>query len=285
MARAAAGIASGAAAVGLVLFACGDASTPDDGFFIDPGQSDAGRKDAVSDVVAEPAPDANVDAGPVDRSLRLSAAGAHVVIDAKPEHALEGLQAFTVEMWFKRQSSPVAQNQVLAFRGRGGDPENTNYLLVVQANDDRLLGVWEHTDGGISQAVSSMQTAADTAWHHVALTWDGTRQRIWLDGILGGSADNVTGPGMTQARPTFIGAIDGPGITNSFEGLIDLVRVSKVERYAADFTPATEHDPDADTVLLLDFDDERTPYLDRSPLNASVHAEGGAQIAVGPRKR
>jgi hypothetical protein len=43
--------------------------------------------------------------------------------------------------------------------------------------------------------------------------------------------------------------------TGPFAGVIDELRISKIARYTADFTPATRFESDADTLALYHFDE------------------------------
>lgn len=95
------------------------------------------------------------------------------------------------------------------------------------------------------------------AWTHVAMTWDGSTIRTFVNGKFLEAFDKE---GVLNDSPDTlkVGRRTRGGETHSiFTGLIDEVRISKVVRYTeAGFTPPTKaFTPDADTVALYHFDE------------------------------
>jgi cytochrome oxidase assembly protein ShyY1 len=73
---------------------------------------------------------------------------------------------------------------------------------------------------------SSGQSIADGAWHHVAFTADASGGKIYIDGILRGTATWTGAPGIpTNTAPVSIGFYSGAVGTEYFEGNIDEVRI------------------------------------------------------------
>lgn len=163
---------------------------------------------------------------------------------------------FTVEMWMYPTSSSV--NGILA--GKGAQ------ALLWWANGGRLQLT---LDGGSSAVINYTASLTLNAWHHVALTRQGTLWTIWLDGVSvgtytgsntwGNNANNLyIGNGLDQA---------GWGVANgAFPGYIDEVQVSNVARYTAGFTPsASPFTPDSNTLVLLHLDSNTgTALIDSS---------------------
>src|SRR5439155_21313661 len=86
---------------------------------------------------------------------------------------------------------------------------------------------------------------------HVAAVFDGRAIRLYMDGKLQQTAD-VSGkyrPGRDYFR---IGLLppSAQALRRPFLGGIDELRVSKIARYTADFTPQTRFEPDQDTLAL-----------------------------------
>ena len=101
--------------------------------------------------------------------------------------------------------------------------------------------------------VSSGSTTAElNTWQHVAGVWDGSEMRIYVGGVLRGSASYTAASSM--ADPMRIGAQGGAPNPNPvgevFAGNIGPFRISSIARYTADFTPATSFGSDADTLAL-----------------------------------
>jgi hypothetical protein len=105
-------------------------------------------------------------------------------------------------------------------------------------------------------------------WYHVAEVFDGRELRFYLDGRLIGKAARE-GTLKDNDFPLILGGDVGPrgAAIDLLNGELDAVRVSSTARYAGDsFTPADRHAPDAQTLLLLNFDHQVGPYLvDESP--------------------
>ena len=94
---------------------------------------------------------------------------------------------------------------------------------------------------------------------HVAAVYDSKNLTLFVDGKL--VAQKEIKEGFTTGVGRFsIGAGD-------YWGLIDEVRVSRVARYAKDFTPARRFEPDADTLALYHFDEGKGDVLKDSSGN------------------
>ncbi|MBK7402861.1 MAG: hypothetical protein IPJ34_43210 [Myxococcales bacterium] len=96
----------------------------------------------------------------------------------------------------------------------------------------------------------------DGVFHHVAacrqVTGSTADLRLFWDGTLVASA---TGAATKIGTPTSV--VIG-GVTYGAEGLggrIDEVRISKIQRYTANFVPSRRHSVDADTVALFHLDE------------------------------
>ena len=113
---------------------------------------------------------------------------------------------------------------------------------------------------GLSASSNSIYLESDLDLgqrHHLAFVYDGTQEKIYIDGQLEGSRSNSGNVRNSPGGP-FIGAIyrDG-GIRTSFIGYIDYLRISNSARYVgSNFTPAIgELVSDPDTVLLYNFNE------------------------------
>jgi glucose/arabinose dehydrogenase len=106
------------------------------------------------------------------------------------------------------------------------NPSNASYETIVTIGRDRDLylgdGVITFFDGTSDRRFGGR--LSNSVWHHVALSYDGSDLRAYLDGVLQGSAqpaslDSVSG--LLQ-----IGAwINGARIVDFFGGLIDEIRI------------------------------------------------------------
>jgi hypothetical protein len=92
--------------------------------------------------------------------------------------------------------------------------------------------------------VCSASMPSTGAWHHIALTRDGTTLRLFVDGTS--VATSTASLGADQDQPLRIGGDTDPGAysRNGLNGYIDEFRISHVARYTSNFTPTTEAFPD-----------------------------------------
>ena len=171
----------------------------------------------------------------------------------------EAGQVFTVECW-----------------ARAGKPEANNQA-VLSNNESSSFGLW-WAYGGKKQPYVSLgirgrgyvearaKEADWTGWHHFAATSDGKKLRLFVDGALAAEKE-TNGEHTTNDLSLLVGA--DPDRSNRagrhFTGWIDEVRVSKGIRYVEPFEPASVHERDDETVLLLHFDhDSIDVYFDDS---------------------
>lgn len=126
------------------------------------------------------------------------------------------------------------------------------------AEDKRLLTGPNQLQGYglLSQGVVEYDGQVVTdRWHHVAFVYDGSMQRMFLDGQLvanhpgTGSFSNASGLGHLGATPQ-------PGLS-SFRGFLESFRISSVARYTGSgfVPPLRDMSADASTLVLYNFDD------------------------------
>jgi hypothetical protein len=120
-------------------------------------------------------------------------------------------------------------------------------------------------------------TPHDSAWHHIAMTFDdaGDRKvRIFIDGAEPGAYDiqNVTGNGAVKSDAAFNGSI-GCGYDGAYRmtGRVGWVRISNNVRYTVAFTPIARNAPpasDANTIRLFKMDEGSGTTINDTSANA-----------------
>ena len=142
-----------------------------------------------------------------------------------------GRASYSVEAW-ARPTSVTADHGVFSIAGH--DELNDGYLLLV--GTDTRPYIFRETgveNGGASGFMMDLGV-----YHHIVGTYDGTTQRLYVDGALAGTGPAVQSiPGKANI-PFTIGA-DGSGNNQPFIGDIDEVAVYdyplSAERAAAHF--------------------------------------------------
>ena len=89
------------------------------------------------------------------------------------------------------------------------DWPDRNYAMFVHEDGERLHCAF-NTSRVDSGNFNSNATIADGSWHHVAFTYDGKVERIYIDGVLDNEKRLEGDPRTTTApviigRPPFIG--------------------------------------------------------------------------------
>ena len=166
--------------------------------------------------------------------------------------------AITIEMWVKGAAPTKAGNYL--------------FSMADLANSLSIDGTGQLVGGVATDAGTRLQTVPgnilDGNWHHVALVWDGARQRLYVDGV---KKVTTSIGGSLKISPAYLGAPAGAG---PLTGSIDEVRLSQIARYTDNFLPACGWTTDANTVALWHLNEGRgTTVTDSSGYghNGTLH--------------
>jgi hypothetical protein len=134
---------------------------------------------------------------------------------------------FTFETWVKPRT---AQCNTILSRGDGSNLANTDYIFQV-GTDGTNCGVMKLGLMVAGNWTTSISTVPLNVWTHVAVTYDGTTSRFYINGLLD-TAVAATGAVYQSGSPLFIGR-QGVSGANYFDGALDEVRVWSSVRSAA----------------------------------------------------
>jgi hypothetical protein len=173
---------------------------------------------------------------------------------------LDGLGAFTAEAFVDLSAAPSGYGGILqsyGCLGTGASLPGCTAAFSLAAMNQTLVGSMS-----IGGATFSLQGPTLTlgSVHHVALSYDGSAVRLFLDGALAASqaANGAIAQGQFEdvtAGPRTTG-FDGAAQDPAIPGVIDSIRLSNVARYTAAFTPPTAKlATDGNALLLLNFDE------------------------------
>lgn len=105
--------------------------------------------------------------------------------------------------------------------------------------------------------IQSTAPATVGVWHHIAFVYDGSQERLYLDGQK--VADRAMSGNIWNAsnQSCAMGALyRDDAISKSFTGMLDTFRISTVARYSENFiAPQGDLTTDAYTNLLYNFDE------------------------------
>ncbi|MBN2492843.1 MAG: hypothetical protein JXQ29_18485 [Planctomycetes bacterium] len=145
--------------------------------------------------------------------------------------------AFTVEMWIFRTER---RRKAILLDRMNGD-EGPGWLLGVDADDKPYVKSQSSSHRRFSNGSVRILPGA---WHHLACVYDGSKVRVYVDGVNCGE-NSYSG----TATPSDL-------VLRSTGAILDEMRISAVARYTASFTPpAAPFATDPSTLGLWHFDE------------------------------
>jgi len=133
---------------------------------------------------------------------------------------------FTIEHWIYFNSTPGTT----VIWGNMATSTSGGWQLITSGGTSLIF---QQSGTSTNQTTASFTPSTGT-WYHLAVTWDGTTLRIFVNGTLAGS--NTALPPNTFQGWDIGGRSDGYGI----DGYIDDFRITNgLARYTANFTPPT----------------------------------------------
>lgn len=136
---------------------------------------------------------------------------------------------FTIEGWIFPTATglqQIAMNRVSAANAAGWQFYLTSNGLVFL--------VWNTAQGTWMIVNTGAETVKLFSWTHVAVSYDGTTMRAFLNGVLTTSTTTKTGTLSSSTAPLQIGR-DSSVTGREFNGYMDELRISKVCRYKESF--------------------------------------------------
>lgn len=199
-----------------------------------------------------------------NRSVLFNGTTAYVDVPYNTNLNITG--ALTVEAWVKTTSTAY---QTVVERGDWWQAL-MSYDLTISEGKVRLDIM--QTSGSYVSVIGNT-AMSQGVWHHIAGVYDGSQMRVYLDGVLNGTATATMTPGnnttgLRIGRSTYL------YYPNPFVGRIDEVRVSNAAIYSSNFTPAAHLPATSSTKGLWKFDGETANDASGSGANGSL--QGGA---------
>jgi hypothetical protein len=153
-----------------------------------------------------------------------------------------GLSAFTLECWFKRLGSGSTTSTgtggvtgvPLITKGRGeadGSNVDMNYFLGIRQTDSTLVADFEEgasgTTPGLNHPIVGATKLARNTWYHVAVTYDGSTWKLYLNGMLESQVSvNQPVQNLSIQHSAIASALTSLGAAQGyFNGIIDEVRI------------------------------------------------------------
>jgi len=204
---------------------------------------------------------------------------------------LNGRSALTVELFYKPNfSAPSGQYNLISSSGSVTGPDGNTTLAIQHADNDTVL-VALNVGNSIKLLQTSANTFAPGNVYHLALTYDGSMIRLFVNGVMKAS-QAATGTITQKMYEDFLigpkanGFMETTFINYMTKGWVDSVRISSNARYTANFTaPTAKLGNDGNTMMLLNFDNNWDQFTDAMTMYGTQHLFlrrfGGGQGQVG----
>lgn len=160
------------------------------------------------------------------KGLEFDGINDRVVVPDAP--VLQFTSALTLEAWIKPGCTGFGVGTLLSKR-------DSYALRILEDPAIRAGGsIWR---AGVETQIVSVRTLQLGVWHHVALTFDGTILKLYMDGALDQALTLAPGNVDTATQPLYLGTkMNGTG-TSWFCGTMDEVRLSNAARHAWELDP------------------------------------------------
>ena len=157
-----------------------------------------------------------------------------------------------------------------------------NVYQALTVNSSGTVASYLYT-GAVNNLESSVNISTG-AWNHVAVTWNSSGRKIWINGVERGSSNISLTSMQTAGQNSTFHIGEGINAANhvSLNAYVDELRVSKIVRYTGNFTPyesARGEDNDTQFLLHSNADNNSTSFVDSSD-GGDVNADGSIESIV-----
>ena len=192
---------------------------------------------------------------------------------------INGLAAFSATLWYEETAWPAdnAGSILTSFGilGSGGKLQGaSNAFGIGDASDNGHINASLTLTGSGKASLYSIDTFAISTPHYVALTYDGSTVRLYVDGkeeaTQAGSGTVVQNLAEQITVGPLIGDWPNGGFTaGAITGYIDAVELSNVAHYTTDCgtlpctafsVPTAEPTPDSHSLIIANFDNNPDDY-------------------------
>jgi hypothetical protein len=132
--------------------------------------------------------------------------------------------SLTIATWVKNTSLPAGIDQRIVSKSTGTAEQAHDWMLsLTGTTGGQRLRFRLKTGTTTSTLIASSGVISQNTWYHAAATYDGTRMRLYLDGVEIGSVAKAGAISSTAAAPINIGR--SPDGSNYLHGAVDDLRV------------------------------------------------------------
>ena len=197
-----------------------------------------------------------------------SASSEYVLIPHHASLSFDSGANFTIELWMN-PSDTSGTKHIIGKRSLCGPVE---YQLALDNNVNVSTSLHFSTSpGNANIRLSANSDLTPDTWVHIAVTYDGTTLRMYIDGVF--DADTVAQFGQPNLADLRIGT--SSNCDNSFEGLIDEVRIWNVTRSPSDIAQNYNKLVDPNSTGLVGYWNFNESIADQNVFDISPLANDG----------
>lgn len=167
----------------------------------------------------------------------------------------------SAEAWIYVDELPsgnIGTNGQCAIFGRWVASGNNRSWMILLGGDGQL-GFWFSPAGSTTYSKCNSATGAiqKGQWHHVAVSWDGSNQRLFVDGKLSQTQPNTVGPKRAVAAPFEVNSYNNGTTATAAKIYISDVRFFNNPNapWTSNFTPPSRPVSAATSAVTLNFQD------------------------------
>jgi Concanavalin A-like lectin/glucanases superfamily len=192
--------------------------------------------------------DVDDDTAPTDYALEFD--GIDDYVDVANSVTLNLSPPLTIEGWIYVEDATGPYRLINKYH-HANDSDRYGWAMALE--DGNILFFIRDDEAKALVKVESPNSITLDTWIHVAVTYDGSNLKLWIDGLeVDSIATSLTIPVSTV--PLRIGS-SCTLVKYLFPGAIDEVRISNTIRYDSSFTPEMEFALDGLTTALWHFDE------------------------------
>lgn len=187
---------------------------------------------------------------------------------------------FTVEMWVYKTSNKA----YMAFAGNLSTGTNATMWQIISDSTGNKI-TW-FSSGFVITGATTLNV---NTWYHVAVSRNGTNLRLFINGILDGSATNSHN--YSSTNQVYVAQVPELLSARDFAGYLDDLRITRYARYTSAFTPPTQahleyangndrHFSNVSLLLHMDGANGSTTFTDNSANALAITRTGTAAIST-----
>lgn len=189
--------------------------------------------------------------------------------------------AISLEAWIKVESLPTSTNRMHVVHHGDAGTDVEEWIQLFNDSGTQKILFTRLRQNTVQDDASYTVTLSLGVWYHVALTYDATNVRGYLNGELVAGPTASSGNGASAGVTGFWVGYNGPSSDRYFDGLVDEVRIWSDERTQAEIATNMYQDIDAASAGLVGYYKFENDYTDETSNGYDLTASGSPVFVTG----